>query len=477
MILSPIKGIAYFAKTAILTLALLLAMAACSDDGGDAATSAAVTPTTATSAATTAPQATATPAEAPPVQVVTTTNIMADWVENIGGDRVEVFSVVPVGADPHGFQPGARDVARIADADLVLSIGLGLEASWLTELLENAARDPSTIVELAEMVDPIEFAETHIEDVEFLENLMHVVHEVEDGEIGPEEGLEEIKELVEAFEAAEAEHEEEGEDHGDEGEEEEGEDHGDEGEEEEGDDHGDEGDEDEGEDHGDEEEDHGDEELPAMVLDIIEQVEDGQLDAGDAIEAIEGMTEEGEDAHEGHGHGLEDPHFWFDPLRVKVAVDEIVSQLSALDPDNAGAYSANASFYKEQLDELHAWTESQVETVPEDRRQLVTSHDSLGYFANLYGFEVAGVILSITTEVEPSAESLAELAETIEELEVSAVFGETTVSERLATSLATETGAKLVRLYSGSLGQEGSGAETYIGMVRTNVSRISEALK
>ena len=303
-----------------------------------------VTTTTATSAATTAPQATATPAEAPPVQVVTTTNIMADWVENIGGDRVEVFSVVPVGADPHGFQPGARDVARIADADLVLSIGLGLEASWLTELLENAARDPSTIVELAEMVDPIEFAETHIEDVEFLENLMHVVHEVEDGEIGPEEGLEEIKELVEAFEAAEAEHEEEGEDHGDEGEEEEGDDHGDEGDEDEGEDHGDEGDEDEGEDHGDEEEDHGDEELPAMVLDIIEQVEDGQLDAGDAIEAIEGMTEEGEDAHEGHGHGLEDPHFWFDPLRVKVAVDEIVSQLSAFDPDNAGAYSANASF-------------------------------------------------------------------------------------------------------------------------------------
>ena len=107
----------------------------------------------------------------------------------------------------------------------------------------------------------------------------------------------------------------------------------------------------------------------------------------------------------------------------------------------------------------------------------MTSHDSLGYFANLYGFEVAGVILSFTTEVEPSAENLAELAETIEELEVSAVFGETTVSERLATSLATETGAKLVRLYSGSLGQEGSGAETYIGMVRTNVSRISEALK
>ena len=470
MILSPITRTSFLAKAAVLTVALLVALAACTDDGADPTNTPAAAPPTATSAPAAAPDPTAAPAMSEPVHVVTPSNIVADWVTNIGGDHVNVFSVLPVGADPHGFQPGARDVAQIADADLVLSIGLGLEASWLTELLENAARDPSTIVELGEAVDPIEFAETHIEDVEFLEDLMHVIHEVEDGEISAEEGLEEIEELVAAFEAAEAEHEEEGEDHGDE--EEEGEDHGDE-EEEEGEDHGDE---EEGEDHGDEEE-HGDEELPAMVLDIIHEVEEGELDAGEAIEAIEGMTEEGEDAHEGHGHGLEDPHFWFDPPRVKIAVDEIVSQLSALAPDNADVFSANASAYKEQLDELHTWTESQVAVVPEDHRLLVTSHDSLGYFALLYGFEVAGVILSFTTEVEPSAEDLAHLAETIEDLGVPAVFGETTVSERLAASLATETGAQLVRLYSGSLGQEGSEAETYIGMVRTNVSRITEALK
>ena len=494
MILSPIVRMSLLAKAALLTVALLVALAACTDDGADPTSAPAVSPPTATTAPTAAPDPTATPAEADPVHVVSTNNIAADWVRQIGGDRVNVFSVLPIGADPHGFQPGARDVAQIADADLVLSIGLGLEASWLTELLENAARDPSTIVELAELVDPIEFAETHIEDVELLEDLAHVIHEVEDGEISAEEGLEEIEELVKAFEAMEeAHHDEEGEDHGDEEgeegedhgdeEEEEGEDHGDE-EEEEGDHHGDE-DEDEGEDHGDEEEgddhgdeeDHADEELTAMVLEVIHQVEEGELDAGDAIEAIEGMTEEGEDAHGGHGHGLEDPHFWFDPLRVKIAVDEIVSQLSALDPDNADAFAANASAYKEQLDELHTWTESEVAVVPDDHRLLVTSHDSLGYFALLYGFEVVGVILSTTTEVDPSAEDLVELAETIERLGVPAVFGETTVSERLATSLATETGVKLVRLYSGSLGQEGSGADTYIGMVRSNVDSIVEALK
>ena len=57
------------------------------------------------------------------------------------------------------------------------------------------------------------------------------------------------------------------------------------------------------------------------------------------------------------------------------------------------------------------------------------------------------------------------------------MFGETTVSDRLAQAVATESGAEFVRLYSGSLGGDGSGAATYIGMVRTNVERIADALK
>ena len=77
----------------------------------------------------------------PKVRVVTTNNIVADWVRNVGGADVEVFSLLPVGSDPHTYQPGARDVTRIADADLILSIGLSLEGAWLQELLQNAAKD------------------------------------------------------------------------------------------------------------------------------------------------------------------------------------------------------------------------------------------------------------------------------------------------------------------------------------------------
>ena len=137
------------------------------------------------------------------VQVVTTTSFIADWVENVGGDRVEVFSLVPTGADPHGFQAGARDVAKIADADIVFSVGLSLEGSWLTELLENAARDPSTIIELSDAIEPIEFAESHKEDVELIEHIGEAVHEVEEGELTPDAAIEEIKGLLTAAEEEE----------------------------------------------------------------------------------------------------------------------------------------------------------------------------------------------------------------------------------------------------------------------------------
>lgn len=425
----------------IIGIALMLSIAACSSESDPEPTQTQSQTSPAPPAAPPAP-----PDEGPPIQVVTTSNIVADWVENVGGDGVEVFSLLPIGGDPHTFQPGARDVARITDADVVLSIGLGMEGGWLHDLLENAAADPESIVETGEIVDPIEFAEGHADEVELLEEISHVVHEVEDGEIDAKEGLEEIKEVLEAMEHHEGEEaEEEGDHH--EGEEEEEEGH------------------------------HEDEELPAMVMEIIEQVDAGDMKAEDAIEAIEGLTEEGEDEHAGHGHGLEDPHYWFDPVRVKLVVNDIAARLSVLDPDRGNMFWANAQAYNAKLDELHTWTEQQVSVLHEEDRLLVTSHDSFGYFANLYGFEIVGVVLSITTDVEPSAGDLADLVEEVKENQVPVVFGETTVSERLASAVAKESGAELVRLYTGSLGPDGSGAETYIGMIRTNVERIVEGLK
>ena len=703
---------------------------------------------TAPPSATTAPRETATPS-APPVQVVTTTNFVADWVREVGGDRVEVFSLLPPGGDPHTFQPGARDVARVADAELVLTIGLGLEAVWLDELLHNASADESKIVALSDGVDPVEFATADMHDDHGDEDDDHhgdtilgrlLVGDGEEGKVSVidletgavDQGHFDLgsragriystkngRYAIAVSSDANTAHLFDGgifmEPHGD---------HFDlvEGDirrlpldlsgdrpvhlyvsdewaaifydgsgevvlinqhelEEQGDSyvpvrmnagpqHGAtvplEGDlfaitikhpdypenpdarlpigaeirdldgnvlhRAEGCDslHGDAGNGHvavfgcaggvlvleahdgeyshafiapegaaddfrltsvwgyhgldhffalgsaaglyivepeaGEMELLIPATEILRPIQvqlghggetllvvmsDGELRVYDAHDgdllaskrdfltapvetgfwarphlatapgaifvtdsvggevlqldehdlevvrhwdvsgaptkiAFVGIVngDEGHDdhddpeGHEGHGHGPLDPHFWFDPIRVKIAVNEIAARLSAIDPENASLYSQNASGYGQQLDELHAWVQERVSAVAPERRLLVTSHDSLSYFAAAYGFEIVGLVIpSLATHVEPSAEHIAGLVEVVRENDVPALFGETTVSERLTQAVARETGAELVQLYSGSLGPEGSGADTYLGMVRTNVERIVEALK
>ena len=418
---------------AVLVMSLLLLAAACGEDSpaADAPQEQSTTQTTQTTQASETTQT----AEATLINVATTSNIIADWVSIVGQDRVSVFAMLPPNADPHTFQPGARDVARVADADVVLSIGLGLEEAWLTDLLTNTAKDESAIIELGEGegIDALEFASGHAGEVELLEGLSHIVHEVAEGEISAEEGLEEVAELLAAMEAMEEHHEEE--------------------------------------------EEAGDEELPAMIEELLAMVQAGGLNPEEAIEELEHLTEEGEEGHEGHGHGLLDPHFWFDPLRVKEAVSSIAAKLSELDPEGAQVYQANASAYNQELDALHGWIQEEVAKLPADRRKLVTSHDSFQYFAERYGFEVVGAILPTNIEWEPTAQELAELVEAIEHEGVSAIFAEKSQSDRLGRRIAEETGAQLIGgLYTGSLGEADGEAGTYIDLMRYNVTTIIEAL-
>ena len=189
---------------------------------------------------------------------------------------------------------------------------------------------------------------------------------------------------------------------------------------------------------------------------------------------------EGDDhPEEGHDHGPLDPHFWFDPQRVKRAVNDIAAQLSVLDPAGGDFYRSNAEAYNQELDELHTWIEQQVAAIPEDRRLLVTSHDSFQYFAVAYGFEVvAAVFPGGTTEREPSAQEIAELIGEIEEAGAPAVFTETMVSDTLTTRIAEEVGASIINgLYTGSLSDSGGEAGTYLDLMRYNTLEIVEALK
>ncbi len=220
-------------------------------------------------------------------------------------------------------------------------------------------------------------------------------------------------------------------------------------------------------------------------LEVVNHWEVGGTPVKIAFVGIQGETEgheeEGhghEEEGDGHGHGVLDPHFWFDPLRAQQAVSSIAAQLSGIDPAGQLYYRDNAAAYNEELDDLHAWIEAEVNTIPEDQRLLVTSHDSFQYFAQRYNFEIVGAIMPLTTEVEPSAQDLAELMETIEHSGAKAVFAEKSHTDRLSRQVVEDTGAVLIGgLYTGSLGQIGGEAGTYLDFMRYNVSTIVEVLK
>ncbi|MDE0606607.1 MAG: metal ABC transporter substrate-binding protein, partial [Acidimicrobiaceae bacterium] len=189
----------------------------------------------------------------------------------------------------------------------------------------------------------------------------------------------------------------------------------------------------------------------------------------------DGDEDHGEDA--GHGHGGADPHVWFDPTRVSGVLGELAQHLidAGVDGDSIAACLSD---YQSELAALDQELEDLIGELPAGKRKLVTNHDALGYFADRYGFEIIGTVLpSPTTISETNPAQLEELAQTIEHEGVGAIFAETVHSSDDAEALASRVGdIKVVTLYTGSLGPPGSGAEDYIGFMRTNTRLIVDAL-
>ena len=187
---------------------------------------------------------------------------------------------------------------------------------------------------------------------------------------------------------------------------------------------------------------------------------------------------EGEAGHEGHNHEAGDPHMWLDPTRVVTYVENIRAGLTQVDPEGAETYKANAEAYISKLNDLDKWITEQVNSIPAERRLLVTNHEALGYFAARYGFEVVGAVIpSLSTEASPSAQQMAALVEQITAVKAPAILLGEAENPNLARQIADETGVMVVEdLYLETL-TDGAPAPTYIGMMKHNVTAIIEALK
>jgi zinc/manganese transport system substrate-binding protein len=270
-------------------------------------------------------------ADGPP-SIIATTSIWADVVSNVSCGEARVETLIPVGSDPHGFEPSLADRKRMEEAVLVIANGLGLEEG-LDDTLAAVAEGGTPVFLMGEHIDP-----------------------------GPDGG--------------------------------------------------------------------------------------------------------------------EDPHVWFDPRRVGAALPELADYLvdrAGLDQRVVGDCLVR---YQADLAAVDAEIADLVSALPADRRKLVTSHDSLAYFADRYGFEVIGTVIpapSTLAETDPAR--LEELAGIIAETGVPAVFAESQHTLDDVNALAARVGdVKVVTLYTGTLGPPGEGADTYIGFLRSNALLITGSL-
>lgn len=179
-----------------------------------------------------------------------------------------------------------------------------------------------------------------------------------------------------------------------------------------------------------------------------------------------------------NGDRAPDPHVWGDAENGIKMVEAIRDALMKIAPEDGAEFEKNAAELIAELERLDVWITQQIASIPSDRRRLVTTHDAFQYYARAYGLEVTGTLIGISTEEQPSAQTVKNLAESIKQSRVPAIFAETTINPALIATVAEEAGVKIAsrELYSDSLGPAGSEGDSYVKMLAANTKAIVEAL-
>jgi manganese/zinc/iron transport system substrate-binding protein len=176
-----------------------------------------------------------------------------------------------------------------------------------------------------------------------------------------------------------------------------------------------------------------------------------------------------------------DPHVWMDVSAWGHAVDAVATALCEQDPVHCQQYKDNAKAYNKQLEGLHAYAIKSIASIPKEQRVLITAHDAFNYFGRAYGIEVVG-IQGLSTESEAGIQDVNRLVNLLVDKGITAVFVESSVSDRNVIALiegAKAKGHRVTiggRLYSDAMGKRGTYEGTYIGMLDHNITTISIGL-
>jgi len=173
-----------------------------------------------------------------------------------------------------------------------------------------------------------------------------------------------------------------------------------------------------------------------------------------------------------------DPHVWHSPQNGQKLTAIVAAQLSQLIPAQADRYQQAAQALTGELQALDRWIQTQVATVPPDRRRLITTHDALRYYAQTYGFEVKGALSGLSTEERPTPSKLAELVKLVKAANVPAIFAEASTNPKTIATVAREAGVQVAPnpLYIDGPGAPGTAGSTYQTMLISNTCTVVNAL-
>jgi len=285
---------------------------------------------------------------AAPLKVVASFTVIADFAKNVGGDRVDITTIVGPDGDAHVYEPSPADAVAMAKADIVLVNGLHFEG--FLQRLVDASATKASIVTLTSGVTPINF----------------------------------------------------------------------------------------------------------------------KPEFADADAAESGGT--------GGGKTVTDPHAFQSIANAKIYVKNIAEAFCAADSEGCVSYQTNAAAYTKKLDALEGEVTAAIQSIPEAKRVVITSHDAFGYFEHEYGL-IFLAPQGISTDSEPSAADVAKLVEQVKQDKAAAIFVENITNPRLIEQIANETGIKVGgTLYSDALSQPDGPGSTYIDMMRNNIRQIKGAI-
>jgi zinc transport system substrate-binding protein len=356
------------------------------------------------------------------IKVIASFYPLYEFTRNVAGEKADVSSFVPIGVEPHDWEPSTGDILKLKSASVFVYNGGDFEP-YVTKLIQSGEYNNVVFVETIAGINLLK-AEDHKEHFDdFIEEIEQILHEVEDGHISTSNAISLMRDLV----------------------------------------------------HKHESDDHEHDGILEKIEEVLHKVDDGRTSESAAIKLIHRIVEHSGD--HGHAHDFEyDPHIWLDPILAKQQVMVIKEALVRADPVNAAYYEENAMEYNAKLDALDAKIRSELSSCKKDT--FVPFHNAFSYLAQRYNLNVFA-LSGIAPESEATAAELKRLVDFVRENEIKVVFAEDLVDPRLAQVLANEAGAQVLILspLEGLSRDDMSAGKTYLDKMEENITNLKIALE